>query len=83
MGDRGFELDLMGPFRLRSPDGSRVNIPSKKAQALLAMLAVASNGERTRSWLQDGLWGSRQRAQAQQSLRRELASRYEVIYKPW
>lgn len=41
--------------------------------ALLAMLATAPDGERTRNWLQDRLWGSRARPQAQQSLRRELA----------
>ncbi len=42
--------------------------------ALLAMLSTAPGGERTRSWLQDRLWGSRQTAQAQQSLRRELSA---------
>lgn len=42
--------------------------------ALLAMLATAPDGERTRGWLQDCLWGSREKLQAQQSLRRELAS---------
>lgn len=56
------------------PDDARVDIPSRKAMALLAMLGTAPDGERTRSWLQDRLWGSRQKAQAQQSLRRELAS---------
>lgn len=40
--------------------------------ALVAMLATAPGGERTRIWLQDRLWGSRGRQQAQQSLRREL-----------
>lgn len=42
--------------------------------ALLAMLATAPDGERTRGWLQDRLWGSREKLQAQQSLRRELAT---------
>lgn len=42
--------------------------------ALLAMLATAPGGERTRIWLQDRLWGSRGRPQAQQSLRRELTA---------
>ncbi len=42
--------------------------------ALLAMLAKAPDGERTRGWLQDQLWGSREKLQAQQSLRRELAT---------
>ena len=69
-----FKLCLWGTFRLFGPDGTRVEIPSRKGKALLAMLGTAPDGERTRGWLQDRLWGSRQRVQAQQSLRRELAS---------
>jgi TolB-like protein/tetratricopeptide (TPR) repeat protein len=69
-----YVLELLGPFRLRAPSGRRVDISSKKGQALIAMLAVAGGGERTRSWLQDKLWGSRQAAQAQASLRNELSS---------
>jgi TolB-like protein len=67
-----FELTLIGPFRLRAPDGTRVNVASKKGQALLAMLATSGNGERTRSWLQSQLWGTRAAEQAQSSLRNEL-----------
>src|SRR3569832_1363127 len=69
-----FSLSLMGQFRLATPDGVRVDVASAKAMALIAMLAVAKDGERARSWLQDRLWGSRQRPQAQSSLRRELSS---------
>lgn len=67
-----FVLKLLGPFRLSAPDGQRIDITSKKGMALIAMLAMASGGERTRGWLQDRLWGQRDRAQAQSSLRREL-----------
>jgi TolB-like protein/tetratricopeptide (TPR) repeat protein len=69
-----FELTLIGPFHLRGPDGCRVNIASKKAQALLALLAMSGSGERTRGWLQSQLWGSRAADQAQASLRNELSS---------
>ncbi len=41
---------------------------------MVAMLAMAPSGARTRSWLQSRLWGSRGMAQAQSSLRRELAN---------
>ena len=51
-----FQLRLLGSFALRDPKGELVDIPSKKARALLALLAIAENGERTRSWLQDHLW---------------------------
>lgn len=74
-----YRLELLGPFRLYGPDGARIEIASKKGMALVAMLAVANGGERTRSWLQDRLWGSRQQAQAQQSLRRELFNLRECL----
>ncbi len=67
-------LEVLGPFRLLAADGGRIDVSSKKGQALITMLAVAGGGERTRSWLQDRLWGSRQQPQAQASLRNELAA---------
>ena len=46
--------------------------PKQKGAALIALLATSRGGERTRSWLQDRLWGSRQQPQAQASLRNEM-----------
>lgn len=77
--DARYRLELMGAFRLYAPDGRRIEVASRKGMALMAMLAMAKGGERTRSWLQDRLWGSRQRAQAQQSLRRELGNLRQLI----
>ena len=74
-----FALEIMGPFRLRGPDGARIDIPSKKGQALIAMLAMAGGGERTRSWLQNQLWGSRGPEQAQASLRNALSHLRAII----
>jgi TolB-like protein len=68
-----YVLSLLGPFRLSAPDGQRIDVSSKKGQALIAMLAMAGGGERTRSWLQTQLWGSRGADQAQASLRSELS----------
>ncbi len=67
-----YVLSLLGPFRLSAPDGQRIGISSKKGQALIAMLAMAGGGERTRSWLLTQLWGSRGADQAQASLRSEI-----------
>ncbi len=64
----------MGPFRLSAANGTRIEISSRKGQALIALLAVSGNGERTRSWLQTMLWGSRLPEQASASLRSELSS---------
>jgi TolB-like protein len=69
-----YTLNLMGPFRLLRPDGARIEVTSKRGVALIAMLAMAAEGERTRDWLQDRLWSQRQRPQAQSSLRRELTN---------
>lgn len=69
---RKFALNLMGAFRLTGPEGERIDIASRKGMAMVAMLALAEGGERTRGWLQEKLWGQRDRPQAQGSLRREL-----------
>ena len=69
-----YRLDLLGAFRLVAPDGERVDISSKRGMALIAMLATAGRGERTRAWLEEKLWGSRASEQARGSLRRELSN---------
>ncbi len=68
-----FSLSLLGPFRLIAPGGERIEVASRKGRALIAMLAMANEGERARRWLQEKLWGARQPAQAASSLRRELS----------
>lgn len=68
------QLNLLGPFGLFEPGGVRIEIPSKKGMALLALLAMARDGVRARPWLQDMLWGSRAPEQASASLRRELSA---------
>ncbi len=74
-----YTLCLTGPFRLTAADGRRIEIASKKGQALIAMLAMSGGGERTRSWLQGQLWGSRQPDQAQASLRAELSNLRKIL----
>src|SRR4051794_23741009 len=69
-----FTLGLLGPFRLLTPAGERIEVPSKKGVAVVAMLAMTKDGERTRGWLQDKLWSKRQHAEARGSLRRELSN---------
>lgn len=76
---RQFTMGLFGPFRLLKPGGERIEIPSKKGVAVIAMLAMARDGERTRGWLQDKLWGKRQHAEARGSLRRELSNLRKLL----
>lgn len=74
-----YTLGLLGPFRLVKPGGERIEIPSKKGVAVIAMLAMAKDGERTRGWLQDKLWGKRQHVEARGSLRRELSNLRKLL----
>ncbi|MEM9250017.1 MAG: hypothetical protein AAGB05_15145 [Pseudomonadota bacterium] len=67
-----FRLRLHGSPVLTGPSGARVDIKSKRALALLAMLAVAPGQERQRAWLVGQLWSTREHAQALGSLRQEL-----------
>lgn len=76
MGENGarFRLSLLGSFGLYDVAGARIEIPSRKSMAMLALLATSRDGSRTRAFLQDMLWGSRSPEQAQASLRRELST---------
>ena len=78
-GDIIYTLTLMGPFRLEDKDSKRVEVRSKRGQALLTMLATAKSGERSRTWLQDKLWGSRSAEQANASLRKELSNLRKLL----
>lgn len=65
-------LYLMGPFLLCSPLGNAHTPTGQKTQALIALLAVAPRGRRSRAWLKDKLWSDRPAAQASASLRQAL-----------
>lgn len=69
-----FRLGLLGAFRFTSPEGERIEIASRKGMALIAAIAMTKDGERTRGWLQEKLWGTREPEQARSSLRRELSN---------
>lgn len=74
-----FQLKLIGPFGLFTHENIRVEMSSKKAVALIALLALSPLGLRTRNWLQMMLWGTRDTIQAQSSLRRELATIAKIL----
>ncbi len=72
------KLTLLGRFTLVR-GSERIEISSKKGAAVIAMLAMSRNGERTRGWLQDRLWGSRRHVEAAGSLRRELSNLRKLL----
>lgn len=66
------QMFLFGPFTVSGADGSDLTPKSRKSRAILAMLAVAPRGSRSRVWLRDKLWSDRGEDQASASLRQAL-----------
>ncbi len=69
----GLRLELLGDFRLLA-SGNLVNVSAKKAQALLAYLAVRPSQLVSRDKIASLLWGSFAPEQARQSLRQLLST---------
>jgi adenylate cyclase len=66
------ELVLFGGFAARLASGEAIALPGRKAQLLLAYLAVRAGEPQTREKLIGLLWSDRGDAQARGSLRQEL-----------
>ncbi|MEE8434568.1 MAG: BTAD domain-containing putative transcriptional regulator, partial [bacterium] len=68
-----FYLQLLGGFRLSGGKGKPVSLSGRKAQALLAYLAL-NPGPHSREKLATLLWGDRMDEQARHSLRQAMSS---------
>src|ERR1051325_7847309 len=68
------KLELLGGFVARFGDGRTCQLPTRKAEALLAYLARPTGRFHSREKLAALLWGETSEAQARQSLRQALAS---------
>jgi DNA-binding SARP family transcriptional activator len=66
------ELTLLGGFQARVVPGVPVNLPTRKAQALLAYLALPAGRSHPRDKLAGLLWGDVPESQARRSLRKAL-----------
>lgn len=78
MPDAVYHLKLHGPFSFSLEGGAPFELGLKQ-QALIALLATSNDGQRTRAWLQDMLWGNVQPAQSKGSLRNALSQTRKVI----
>lgn len=67
------EIGLFGACRVAGIDGHAFEITGAKQRALFALLATAPFGRRSRSFLQETLWGAACYDTGRQSLRRALA----------
>jgi hypothetical protein len=65
-------IRLVGSFAIQGSTGEELTPRGRKACAIIAMLALAPDGRRTRSWLQDKLWSTRAPEQGAASLRQSL-----------
>jgi DNA-binding SARP family transcriptional activator len=75
------EVRLLGPFGARLNSGRAVALPTKKAQALLAYLALRPGRACARETLMALLWGEAGERQARQSFRQALSSLRRVVGK--
>lgn len=73
MNGRPLLIDLKGAGEI-SLDGEAQPIVSKKARAILSMLALAPEYRLSRGQLKDRLWGDRSESQASASLRQALST---------
>src|SRR3989442_171800 len=67
-------LVLLGGFHARQPSGDTLSLPTKKARALLAYLALRPGQSHPRDKLATLLWGDSADPQARTSLRQALAA---------
>ncbi len=68
---RVLSLKLLGPFQIEGPAG--LKLPTRKAEALVAFLALPAGVLHHRGELAELLWGSRDEAHARHSLRQALS----------
>ncbi|MGL4243200.1 MAG: hypothetical protein ACRCTI_18965 [Beijerinckiaceae bacterium] len=79
MSDKVIEINLHGACHVRSTDPNGFVVSGGKHKALFALLATAPFGRRTRSFLQETLWGIACYDTGRQSLRRALADIKQVM----
>jgi DNA-binding SARP family transcriptional activator/tetratricopeptide (TPR) repeat protein len=66
-------IELLGGFTVRLDDGAALALPARKAQALLAYLAMPPGRGHSREKLTALLWGDTRDAQARQAFRQTLS----------
>lgn len=70
--DHDLDIFLFGPLAVQDVSGNLFTPKNQKSKAVLAMLALAPRGSRSRVWLRDKLWSDRGEDQASASLRQAL-----------
>lgn len=71
-GPPALRLYVLGAFCLRDAQDRTIVVRSRKAQAMLAMLALSPRGARSRVWLRDKLWSGSDEKRSSTCLRQTL-----------
>jgi TolB-like protein len=79
MSDKSIEINLFGACQVRSVQLAGFELSGAKHKALFALLVTAPFGRRTRSFLQETLWGTACYDTGRQSLRRALADIKQIM----
>lgn len=74
MSSAEWHFRLLGEFLILSPSGDEVKIPSRKARALVALLALNNGIAVSREWLGRELWADKPRLSQQQNLRQAISA---------
>ena len=69
-----YAVNLLGPFEALDPTRRRISLPTRKAEALLAVLALSSRGGVPRDRILNLFWGDRAEAHARHSLSQTMSS---------
>lgn len=72
MSSRCLRIRLFGPFAIAWEGGDEIELSSTKLKALIALLATAPDGQRSRAWLQDMLWSLSGPVHGRASLRQAM-----------
>ncbi len=72
LSDHDLDVFLLGPPTVLDRNGNQLTPKNQKSKAVVAMLALAPRGSRSRVWLRDKLWSDRSEDQASASLRQAL-----------
>ncbi|MBX3114476.1 MAG: hypothetical protein KF836_07915 [Fimbriimonadaceae bacterium] len=77
-----WNIRLFGGFRIETPEGDEIEIPSRKGKALVALLALQDGIAVSRELLGQELWPDKPKLSQQQNLR-QAVTQVKVALAPW